>query len=424
MTNSNNTDRVIQQGPRKLRMTAGGVLTILLAITGLSIALYLSYLHLTLLLGEVQSVLLCGEENELGCHTVAASPHSYLLGVPLSVWGAFFYVLVSVLALGGIIFGQKNGATYYRWAFYLACLGLAFDGYLGYIMVTKIQAICRLCVGTYAINVGIVLTLIGALWKAPKEQRTLLWVLPRLRTKDDAEAGAYYENVVKWLLIVGMLIPLLILSGSTQILTHVLTVNDKKSLEKFKERYAEQEARVIGVDGRPSLGAEDAEVTVVEFSDFRCPYCKRVAQYVEIVAASYRDSVRFVFRHMPLDSGCNPYVRRSLHPGACELAAGAACADEQDRFWAYHDVAFHTEGEVTTELLGTIAQEAELDMTAFRECLDSDRGREIVRQDIETAVKLGVTSTPTMFINGRALRGGVRKPWVLEKILDHARENP
>jgi predicted DsbA family dithiol-disulfide isomerase len=104
------------------------------------------------------------------------------------------------------------------------------------------------------------------------------------------------------------------------------------------------------------------------------------------------------------------------------LAAGSACANEQNKFWKYHDIAFETKGKISRSVVMDIASNIGLDSSAFESCLDSDRGLRVVREDIKAAVQAGVKSTPTLFINGRGLRG-VPKPWMLNEILQYSKKN-
>ena len=111
-----------------------------------------------------------------------------------------------------------------------------------------------------------------------------------------------------------------------------------------------------------------------------------------------------------------------MHPGACLLAEGSACANEQNRFWEYHDIAFETKGKISQPVVMDIASNIGLDLSAFKSCLNSGRGLRVVKEDINAAIQAGVKSTPTLFINGRGLRG-VPKPWMLNEILQYSKKN-
>ena len=307
-----------------------------------------------------------------------------------------------------------------RWAFCLAVFGFAFDLYLAYTMVFRIQAICWLCITTYVINVVIILSLVKHVWKEPKPRAPLRAIFPG--TKDAQGIDLYYRNAIKGLLIGGILFASVIGVAGSQFISQTLTGDDRERLAKLKANLAKQPIRAVYADNRPAMGSDDGAVTVVEFSDFMCPYCAKASKYLKLAESSNHDSARFIFRHYPLDTSCNRGVKSNIHPGACLLAAGSVCADEQKRFWEYHDIAFETKGKISQSVVTDIASDIGLDLSAFKSCLNSDRGLRVVREDINAAIRAGVKSTPTLFINGRGLRG-VPKPWMLNDILQYSKKN-
>jgi len=147
----------------------------------------------------------------------------------------------------------------------------------------------------------------------------------------------------------------------------------------------------------PSKGPESAPVTIVEFSDFQCPFCSRAKGTVDEVVKQYGDKVRLVFRHFPL----------SFHADAPKAAEAAACADDQKKFWEYHDKLFANQGALKVDDLKKHAAELGLDTARFNECLDSGKKAELVKKDTAAGEKVGVSGTPAFFINGVVLSGAV-----------------
>ena len=398
----------------------GGWLVIVTAATGLGICLYLYSIHVSLLMGEVKGGILCGTENGLGCHAVASSPYSIFLGLPLATWGAAFYSTIIFLACGGLIFRRDSGPVFYRWALLLAVLAMAFDLYLAYIMISRIGAICQLCITTYFINIVIIVILVITVRKESRPRIKLSAIFPW--TKEVQGKDLYYRNVIKGLLIGGILLAAGAGVAGSQFIANSLTENDRERLAKIKKNLSRQKPKVIAGENRPYMGAVNARLTVVEFSDFLCPYCAKAAKYLKLSESANHDTARFVFRHYPLDSTCNRKLSSNVHPGACLLAEGAACAAEQDRFWQYHDIAFETKGKIARTDVLDIAADIGLELNAFNSCLDSGRGLKVVKEDIEAGIRAGIRGTPTVFVNGRRL-GGVPKPWVLNEILQFGAEN-
>lgn len=153
----------------------------------------------------------------------------------------------------------------------------------------------------------------------------------------------------------------------------------------------------IPVDDDPSIGAEDAEITIIEFSDYECPYCRTWHNDVySKLLDTYGDQVRFVYRDFPIES---------IHVNAKPAAEAANCAYEQDKFWDYHDKLFSMELGLSSEAYEQYATQLDLDIDQFQECMESGRYQEEVQSDFDFAANLGVRSTPTFFVNGIAVVG-------------------
>ncbi|MBU10560.1 MAG: hypothetical protein CME13_21640 [Gemmatimonadetes bacterium] len=150
----------------------------------------------------------------------------------------------------------------------------------------------------------------------------------------------------------------------------------------------------VGSD-EPSKGPDDAPILLVEYSDYECPYCSRAKSAVRQVMETYGDKVRLVFRVFPL----------TIHPHARLAAEAGLCAQEQDRFWDYHDILFSHQRELRSVDLARYAAEIGLDTNAFDVCLESGRFTHLVDADLASGTKFGVTGTPAFFINGRRLTG-------------------
>ncbi len=153
----------------------------------------------------------------------------------------------------------------------------------------------------------------------------------------------------------------------------------------------------IAVEGHPSRGPANAPVTIVEFSDFECPYCNRFTDTLKRIREAYPDRVRVVFLQFPL----------SIHPHAQKAAEASLCAADQGHFWEMHDLLFAEQRALAPEELKEKAVRLALDAEGFASCLDSDRHRDEVNEDIQEGVAIGVTGTPALFINGRPLAAGV-----------------
>ena len=155
----------------------------------------------------------------------------------------------------------------------------------------------------------------------------------------------------------------------------------------------------IETEGHSAMGPEDAPVEIVIFSDFECPYCRRFNTAVDELreAEEYEGKVRLVYRHYPL---------RNMHPLAQKAAEASICAEDQGKFWEFHD-ALWTDEDLSPDNLEQHAVLLGLDTEAFAECVNSGRHYERVQTDFEAAMALGQGGTPAVFVNGRYVGGAV-----------------
>jgi protein-disulfide isomerase len=146
----------------------------------------------------------------------------------------------------------------------------------------------------------------------------------------------------------------------------------------------------------PSRGPADAPITIVEFSDFQCPFCSRATATLKKLDESFPGKIRIVYRDFPLVQ---------IHPNAARAAEAAACANDQGKFWAMHDVLFEHQDKLGEADLKQSAVTLGLDAARFNECLESGRHRAQWMKDTADGERYGVSSTPAFFVNGRLLVG-------------------
>ena len=166
-------------------------------------------------------------------------------------------------------------------------------------------------------------------------------------------------------------------------------------------RGAELELRIapprlsVNVENAHGRGPEDAPITLVEFSDFQCPFCKSVQPTLEELFEEYDGKLRWVFKDLPLTR---------LHPGAVRAAEAARCAGEQDKFWEYRDALFALR-RVTDDVYPGVAKSLELDYAAWETCVDSGKYVAAVEADRDEAAGLGISGTPAFLVNGILISG-------------------
>lgn len=364
-----------------------------LSVIGIGISAYLQVVHIGMLRGELIGGAACGASGTIfNCHAVTASPVGTILGLPLALWGVLAYLATLALSLIAWQFSDWSE----RALTLLVGLSLALlldDLVLLAIMVTQIQLLCPLCLATYAISAGLLVT---ATWALGKRWSEAIKQIP-------AALKAFLP--APRVAVVWIFWGVLLIAGSSAIAlestARYLTQGPKGMMRKQMTEFLSHQKRVaVTAQGDPTLGAANPSIRVVEFSDFRCPSCQRAWQLNPVLLAGHRQIMSLTFKHYPLDTDCNAKIPRQVHPGACQLAAASECAHEQGKFWEFHDLIFKDGPKYELANLERDAQQVGLNLTAYRECVAGGRGLEAVKRDIEEAARIGVSSTPTYVING------------------------
>jgi protein-disulfide isomerase len=165
----------------------------------------------------------------------------------------------------------------------------------------------------------------------------------------------------------------------------------------------------IPTAGSPVRGPEDAAITLVEFSDFQCPYCSLAVARLNAVMDAYPGKIKLIFKQFPLDT----------HSHAALAAAAAIAAHQQGKFWPMHDALFAHRTELSRTTILALARENGLDLRRFQSDLDSTQTRQTVDRDRDDGDRAGVEGTPTVFIDGRKYNGSLELP-AIRKVIDEA----
>ncbi len=164
----------------------------------------------------------------------------------------------------------------------------------------------------------------------------------------------------------------------------------------------------VAVDGSgPRVGSASAPVQIVEFSDFQCPYCAKASEVMKEVVAAYGDRVSLTYRHFPLD----------FHDQAHRAAEAAECAEEQGRFWPFHDALFADRASWAGGDFSSVADRSRTELRDLTACLESGRHRATVDADLEAGRRVGATGTPAFFVNGIVI-GGAQPFEAFAEIID------
>ena len=362
-------------------------LTVLLCFAGIGASLYLIVLHYQVHTNPAFHSF-CAMSDSFNCETVAMSPFSAFLGMPVAAWGFLGYCALSLLALLGM---RKH-----PWA-YLALLAgsaaaLIVSITLAVISYCVICSFCLMCSLTYLINTVLFLTL---LWQAVSQKfpiREALFDSVRLLKR-----RWYFAAMILALLFA---VP--------------------QSFPKYWEQTADSSGDTgTTEEGLHWIGAENPNLTIVEFSDYLCPYCRRAHTFQREQVQANSSKLRLVHRHFPLDNACNPLVTTPFHVDACLLARAAECAGKQDKFWEMNDLLFEIEtlnGASMQEKVESASVKLNLNRGDFMSCMTSKEVQEKLRQDIDAGLELGIQGTPSFVVDSTVHVGTIPQE-VIEKAL-------
>ncbi len=364
-----------------------------LSALGLGSSAYLTSIHLGHLRTGAASI--CNLGSQLNCDVVNTSQWSELLGVPVSHFGTLFYLVMIVLALLAAA-KQDLRARLQPYLLFLSIAACGFSLFLAGISLFVLNTFCVFCISLYVINallLGLVLP----------QSATALRALPQHLGQD---LGVVLRPAGLLLIgagLCGAIASSWVLRAAGQD-AHRLAAQRTPPATASAGQPQSATPRIDLTDATaPSLGPSDAPVTIVEISDFECPYCQKASQTLAELRRLYPNQLRMVFRHFPLDQGCNTLLKRQIHPNACAAARAAFCAGEQGQFWAYADKLF--EGATEPDDLDAHMRALGLKEPEFRRCLADPATAARIAKDIDQCAKAGVAGVPVLLINGRKLAG-------------------
>jgi protein-disulfide isomerase/uncharacterized membrane protein len=399
----------------------------------------------------------CGDGQTSGCEDVARSAWSSFAGLPVAAYGLVFYLsLALLLALALLAPADLRDSMAGVVVAFLA-LGLLVDLVLLGVQAFAIEAYCKFCILTYLLSAGALFALLPARralrtaggTAARVEGRLAVagWVLGTI-----AVVGAVFATDAtlavraahRQATLLGAPAPAAPAEPAAPPATPAApgapgptappaappaapagprdakfwqdraeklqaTLDDPRKLDAYFAEKAQREYDAaapvsIDLDGTPDKGPATAPVTVAEYSDFMCPYCRQLGLALSQFVPQAGGRVAVYFKNFPLDKGCNERLPGSTHPGACHLALGAVCARYQGKFDAYHDHVFSSElrNPQPADVV-RLAGEAGLNAAALQGCLDDPKAKADLAAEIAEGNRLGVNATPTLYVNGKKL---------------------
>lgn len=329
----------------------------------------------------------CNIGQTFDCTAIEISKYSELPGgFPLSALGIAGYLIILTLAFFAMSDGLRTNARKLLIAF--SGIALLMSAAYLFIMISIIGKLCLLCLCIDAINL-------------------VLFILALRLPKDDAvsETG-FRPGPLAGTILASFLIAFLFskaLDPQAEL--------KKEDLNDLVESVMNSPVVPIQIPAdAPVIGDPNAKVTIVKLSDYECPACKMGASAIHPLFKRYKNGVKFVFINYPLDQGCNPNVPRKMHEFACEAALAAICGANQGKFLETYETLFDHQADFATGKISDILSSIPgIDMAKLKECTQLPSTSEKLKRDIELGGKgkLDIQSTPTFYINGKKVEGGL-----------------
>lgn len=375
------------------------------AAVGLAAASASSVVHYRLLTDPGYTSF-CDVNTTVSCTQAYLSPYGSFFGVPVAITGLFFFLLILLLvAFGG---GEKSPVreSVPAYVFALSTIGLAFALYLAWASYVQLKTFCMVCAATYVAVIALFIISGGATTfpmttlprRAPRDVRTLFsspiaLVLALLYIAGAGSVIAYFPSE----------------APPVQAAVPLTPLSDQQRADLVK--WWDLQPRVD-----MSAPADGAKVVLVGFSDFQCPHCRSAHESYRSLIARYaaNSQVRFVARHFPLEGECNPNAPNGNHFAACESAAAVVMARQTGKAAVMEDWLY----EHQTTLTPSSVREAAKDVGGIADFNGGyAKALEEVKADARMGGLLGVSSTPTFFLDGRKLPPGVVPPEYIDALI-------
>ncbi len=337
----------------------------------------------------------CNIGQTMNCDVIAASPYAELIaGIPLSSFAAGWFLalfLTSIIALNP---DWRREAI--RACFALTGWSVVMSTLYFFVMMVRLKTYCLLCLVTDGISLASFITVLT------------------LRPEGFAKKGI---DLSKWKAFIGLALASVAAMVFGLRGMDTLAIPSSDLMELVNSVMSTPALSVSTSAEYPSIGPSNAPITVVEFSDFQCPFCRIGAFGLNAVMNRYPDKIRVVFRNFPLDQSCNLNFKQSAHPFACEAAKIALCAHRKNKFEVLYQEFFERQARVALGQVMDLAKSVGLDEGQIQSCVSDPSISTAITKDIDEATLLGVKSTPTFFINGHKMEGAY-PPVVWNKIID------
>ncbi|WCL48619.1 vitamin K epoxide reductase/DsbA family protein [Leptospira sp. GIMC2001] len=396
-----------------------------LGFIGLGIAALGVFLSFFLILeyygtaGEVGQGL-CGIVGEPGsCKQVAESKYSALRSLP--ILGDVPVALLGFAYYGSLAFGffklgtaksTEEVSSVVSLLFPFILLGIGIDIILFLISTLAIGTVCSMCLMTYAVTIALL--------------ALILFIKKQIDTSGESNfVISLKKNFMNYAIAFLAFFSLGLVAGkaSANDSGKVGSVSESSSYGSKIAKFESGKNLGLVTEGSAMVGDKSAPITIVKFADFNCGHCMHASHILNQMLVEYDGMIKVVYMNFPLDSNCNRLVGRAA-PGAssCVAATASLCGEKQGKFReVYNGLYSDTENGVmhTAATVSNVASKSGLDMNKFRSCMSSQSVQQQLQKEIDQAEKVNIQSTPSIFINDKAIEAGTPDVNFLKALLSH-----
>lgn len=364
------------------------IVFLIASLVGSAILLWSAADWFALMSGLRQYSSFCSINQYWDCDRASMSPMGSFWDIPVGIFSVCWFVVAIFLG-----FSHSRFKLIFRsWLI----LGLVAIAIFGGFLLFQLKTGCIICLASYVC----ILTTVISGWKLSRREGQLLG-MPFL-------SGA---------------LVVILLSLASFAFAQRSGLSGKIPLNEFEAWFESLPSATVTAPAVMKKGPSDAKIKVYEFSDFGCPFCA-LAAGIMMPYLSLQPDVEINYFPFPLDAACNPLMQRTVHGGSCDWSKAALCAHQQDKGWMVHDGIFRMvrNGETLPPVSQAVSLFS-LDQAPFDTCMQGEDVAHQLRESIEAANSLKVSSTPTFVINGRLLRGFIPLP-ILRRLIEELRKTP
>ncbi|MDX1959434.1 MAG: thioredoxin domain-containing protein [Leptospiraceae bacterium] len=358
------------------------------------------------------------------CAKVASSKYSSITlpvvgDIPIAIFGLMFY---GVSATGFYFAFQAKEAGeakgFFSFTLILSAIGEIVDMILLVISVSIIGTICPLCLATYFMTAAIIAISIVGIISSKNPEENLMSIVQKYPLENFKLK--YFPYLAIAILLFGC--GLAFARPSKGVHPPDRNGNPEVFQIKIKE-YEAKELLKIDTANTPFLGDPKAPITIVKYADYNCGHCMHASHILRQIVAENSGLIKIYYKNFPLDGNCNRLLQRKSPDGSsCVAAAASLCANKQGKFYQVYS-SLYEDNERGVRHTGpsvlAIAKQQQLDMSKFQSCMNSGETSAQIAKEVDEAEKLKIQSTPSIYVNNRALEPGTPDPGFLNALIKH-----